>query len=81
MPFIPHTPEDTATMLERIGVRHMDDLFAAIPPPMRPKSFLLPEGLSEYEADAYFAETAGKNASGLISFMGAGVYDHAVPVQ
>ena len=79
MPYIPHTQEDTAAMLERIGVRHMDDLFAAIPTDMRPKSFALPHGLSEYETSAFFEDLAKRNTSDLISFMGAGVYDHAIP--
>lgn len=79
MPFIPHTPEDTATMLEAVGLKHMDDLFAYIPADMRPKSFNLPEGLSEQETLARMQELASKNASGLTSFLGAGAYDHAVP--
>ncbi len=49
MPFIPHTPDDTAAMLKSVGAAHMDDLFADIPPAMRPKSFALPGGASEYE--------------------------------
>lgn len=79
MPYIPHTPEDTAAMLEAVGLKHMDDLFAYIPADMRPKSFDLPPGLSEHEALTRMRELAEKNASGLISFMGAGAYDHAVP--
>lgn len=80
MPFIPHTSEDTAAMLERVGLKTLDDLFAYIPQDMRPKSFALPDGLSEHEALARMQELAQKNACGLTSFMGAGAYDHAVPV-
>lgn len=79
MPFIPHTPEDTAAMLAAVGLKHMDDLFAYIPAQMRPQSFDLPEGLSEQEALARMQEMAAKNACGLVSFLGAGAYDHAVP--
>ena len=79
MPFIPHTPEDTAAMLEAIGLKHMDDLFAYIPADMRPKSFDLPPGLTEHEAMTRMRELSEKNACGLTSFMGAGAYDHAVP--
>lgn len=79
MPFIPHTPEDTAAMLEAVGLKHLDDLFAYIPAAMRPKSFDLPEGLSEHEALVRMQELAAKNAAGLTSFLGAGAYDHAVP--
>ena len=79
MPYIPHTPEDTAFMLNSIGVRRLDDLFADIPLSMRPKSFELPAGLSEHETMARFDELSAKNKNGLISFLGAGAYDHAVP--
>ncbi len=79
MPFIPHTPEDTEAMLERIGLKHLDDLFTDIPDSMRPKSFRLPEGLSEHDAMARLCEMSARNTSGLNSFLGAGAYDHAVP--
>lgn len=79
MPFIPHTQEDTTVMLERIGLQHLDELFAFIPEYMRPKSFALPAGLTEYETLARLEEMAGKNALNLVSFMGGGVYDHAIP--
>ncbi|MDR2489607.1 MAG: aminomethyl-transferring glycine dehydrogenase subunit GcvPA [Desulfovibrio sp.] len=78
MPFIPHTPEDAAAMLERIGVKHLDDLFADIPTSMRPQSFALPEGLAEHEVMARLCNLSADNAHGLISFLGGGVYDHAV---
>ena len=29
--YIPHTPEDIARMLERIGVKSVDDLYADVP--------------------------------------------------
>ena len=78
MPYIPHTSEDTAAMLKRIGVKSLDELFADIPADMRPKSFDLPEGMSEHETMARLMELSGKNA-GVVSFLGAGAYDHAVP--
>ena len=79
MPFIPHTTEDIAAMLKCIGVKHLDDLFADIPASMRPQSFNLPEGLSEHETMTRLYEMSAKNNTGLISFLGAGAYDHAVP--
>lgn len=79
MPYIPHTPEDTAAMLDRIGLGHLDDLFAYIPQEMRPKSFALPEGLSEHETLAHMRHLSEKNTPGLISFLGAGAYDHTIP--
>lgn len=79
MPYIPHTPEDTTAMLETIGLKHLDDLFAYIPADMRPQSFHLPDGLAEHEALARMQELADKNARDLTCFMGAGAYDHVVP--
>ena len=79
MPFIPHTAEDTAAMLKRIGVATLDDLFADIPPAMRPRHFDLPDGLSEYETFASLADMAERNRKPRASFLGAGVYDHVIP--
>ena len=79
MPFIPHTPEDTAAMLDSVGLKTMDDLFAYIPADMRPKSFNLPEGLSEYEAQARMCQLAHGNHTHMTSFLGAGAYDHIIP--
>jgi glycine dehydrogenase subunit 1 len=79
MPFVPHTQEDLKAMLDVIGVTTMEDLFADIPANMRPKSFELPEGMSEMEVCSYFEELAGKNRTDLVSFLGAGFYDHHIP--
>ena len=79
MPYIPHTSEDTEAMLQRIGVHSLDALFADIPLEMRPKNFDLPEGLPEHEVMARLAAMSSKNSERYISFLGAGVYDHAVP--
>lgn len=79
MPYIPHTSEDTAAMLRRVGVSSLDELFALIPEDMRPKSFDLPAGLAEHEVMDLLSGMAEKNAGGLVSFLGAGVYDHAIP--
>ena len=79
MPFIPHSPEDTAAMLQRIGVSGIDELFADIRPDMQPKSFDLPLGLSEHETVAAMERMAAANpAADCVSFLGGGVYDHAV---
>ena len=79
MPFTPHTTEEIQSMLDVIGVRTIDDLFAAIPADMRPKSFDLPEGMSEMDVCSFFEELAGKNDTDYISFLGAGFYNHYIP--
>lgn len=79
MPYIPHTAAETREMLDRIGVRTLDDLFADIAPSMRPKSFNLPQGQSEAEVLARFTRLAQKNNLDVVSFAGAGFYDHYIP--
>ena len=79
MPFIPHTQQELEAMLDVVGVKSMDDLFADIPPAMRPKSFNLPEGLSEFEACSYMEKLAGHNKCDTISFVGGGFYSHSIP--
>lgn len=79
MPYIPYTEEQVKEMLEVIGVKSIADLFADIPEELRPKSFNLPEGKSEFEVITHLKNLAQKNNSKLITFLGAGFYDHYIP--
>ncbi|MBN2139467.1 MAG: aminomethyl-transferring glycine dehydrogenase subunit GcvPA [Desulfovibrionaceae bacterium] len=79
MPFVPHTQEEVRAMLRTIGADSIQDLFAELGPEMRPKSFDLPEGKSEMEVLAHMERLANRNLSGLVSFLGAGFYDHYIP--
>ncbi len=78
MPFIPHTPQQQQEMLDEIGLT-MQGLFADIPAELMPKSFNLPEGLSEQEVRNRLADLAGKNSVDLTLFLGGGFYDHFIP--
>jgi len=79
MPYVPHTPEDIRRMLDVIGAPSVASLFDEIGPDMRPKSFDLPGGKSEMDVLAHMEALADKNASGQVSFLGAGFYDHHIP--
>ncbi|MDR2891964.1 MAG: aminomethyl-transferring glycine dehydrogenase subunit GcvPA [Deltaproteobacteria bacterium] len=79
MPYIPHNDEETSEMLKVVGVKSLDDLFAYIPKEMRPKSFDLPSGLTEYETATRLAGLAASNCLPGASFAGAGFYDHVIP--
>lgn len=79
MPYTPHTPDEIQQMLGVIGVKSIDDLFADIPADMQPRSFDIPEGLSEMEVCARLERMAAKNKIDLVSFLGAGFYDHHIP--
>ncbi len=79
MPYVPHTEKQTQKMLERIGAGSVKDLFADIGPAMRPKSFNIPAGLSEMEVLSHMEGLAAKNKVDVVSFLGAGFYDHYIP--
>ncbi len=79
MPFVPNTDEQIRSMLDAVDVPSMEALFADIPESMRPKSFDLPPGLSEMEVCRHIESLAAKNKTDLISFLGAGFYDHHIP--
>ncbi len=79
MPFIPHTENEVRHMLDAIGVKTLDDLFADIQPSMRPQSFNVPQGRHEMDVCAHLEALAGKNAANLGNFLGAGFYDHYIP--
>ncbi len=79
MNYVPHTDKDRQEMLQAIGVKSMGDLFRDIAPALRPKSFDIPEGKSEFEVSRFIHKLARKNATDLINFVGAGFYDHYIP--
>ncbi|MCK4575506.1 aminomethyl-transferring glycine dehydrogenase subunit GcvPA, partial [candidate division WOR-3 bacterium] len=82
MPYIPNTDEDRKEMLRRIGVSSFDELLSEIPEELRFNGeYNLGKELSEYEAKKELEHIACKNRTTkeLISFLGAGVYDHFIP--
>jgi len=79
---VPHSDEDVRDMLAAVGATSVDDLFHEIPAHVRlDRPLDLPEGLSEDELFGEVAALAARDvpASELVSFLGAGVYDHYVP--
>jgi len=81
MTYIPHSPKEREEMLKTIGVEKLEDLFEAIPAAHRYPDLDLPPAISEMEAAAELSEIAAANETTgeLISFLGAGVYDHYIP--
>lgn len=82
MRYIPHTPEEIQSMLQTIGVKSVEDLFAGIPEEDRFQSELpLPEAVTESELFEELRQLADKNINLTegISFIGAGAYHHYVP--
>jgi glycine cleavage system P protein (glycine dehydrogenase) subunit 1 len=79
MPYGPHTPEERARMLARVGAASIDALFADIPAAVRVDGLDLPEPESELELSARLERSAAQNRTDLASFLGAGVYHHFIP--
>src|SRR5579872_34787 len=68
-------------MLDVIGARSLDDLFAYLPPEVRlNRPLSIAPGKSEYEIVDYFRARGAENANGYACFLGAGVYNHYRPV-
>ena len=79
MPFIPHTPEDVAGMLQVIGAGSIAELFDEIPPELLAAPITaLPDALSEMEVGRLLAERAATDGRPL-NFIGAGAYEHHIP--
>jgi glycine dehydrogenase subunit 1 len=79
--YIPNTDADRTAMLETIGVRSIDELFADIPSGARARELDLPAPLSEMEAVRHMRELADQNLDlgRFACFLGAGAYRHYIP--
>ncbi|MDD3375625.1 MAG: aminomethyl-transferring glycine dehydrogenase subunit GcvPA [Candidatus Omnitrophica bacterium] len=77
--FVANTKNEVQEMLKVIGAKSIDDLFLDIHSRHQPKSFNIPNGLSEFEVLERIRSIASKNDARLVSFLGAGFYDHYVP--
>ena len=81
MPYLVHSEEDRASMLESIGVKSMDDLLVDIPQSLRIGALELPDGLSEYETMSQIALLGARNRvfPDRLTFRGGGVYRRFIP--
>jgi glycine dehydrogenase subunit 1 len=80
--YIPHTTKDRQKMMDFLGIKHTDELFADIPESLRLKKPLqLQNAMSELALERHMRKLAGKNTdlSQVISFLGAGSYEHYQP--
>lgn len=81
MTYVPHTDADREAMLKAIGKKQIEDLFEAVPARYRFPELDLPEGISEMEAmdELQTLSMANETTRELVSFLGAGAYNHYVP--
>ena len=79
--FFPHTETDREAMLRTIGVQRVADLFQAVPAAQRFPKLELPSAMTEMEILAELNDLAWANSTArdLISFLGAGAYNHYTP--
>jgi len=79
--FLPHTDADREAMLRTIGVKKIKDLFEGLPGEHLFPELDLPPGVTEMEALAELQHIADANETTgeLISFLGAGAYNHYSP--
>ncbi|OIK11758.1 glycine dehydrogenase (aminomethyl-transferring) [Bacillus sp. MUM 116] len=81
--YLPMTEEDKRVMLETIGVSSVDELFSDIPEQVRFKGeYNIKAAKSEPALMKELLKLADRNADlkRNVSFLGAGVYDHYMPV-
>jgi glycine cleavage system P protein (glycine dehydrogenase) subunit 1 len=93
MRYLPHTPEEIQAMLAAAGLRSVDELFDSIPEGVRARAAIdfapalgnddapPPGGDDEPHLMRHVAELAARNTGGgMLSFLGAGAYDHVFPL-
>ena len=77
--YFPHTPADIAAMLERCGMKSLEELYSDVPESLKLKrDYELQPQMSEKEVRDFFEELAVRNQP-LTCFAGAGFYDHYTP--
>ena len=82
MRYLPKSESERREMLDTIGVETVEDLFAHLPEDVRLNRPLnIAPGKSEYEIVDYFRARGDETATGFVSFLGAGVYNHFRPVM
>lgn len=77
MKYIPHTPDEVASMLKTIGVEKVSDLFPKAL--QQPETFDFPKPHSEIEIRKNILALASKNHVNMNSFLGGGAYAHYIP--
>ncbi|TVR08733.1 MAG: aminomethyl-transferring glycine dehydrogenase subunit GcvPA [Salinarimonadaceae bacterium] len=84
MRYLPLSPDDRAEMLAKIGVDHIDGLFADVPADkLLTEPLDLPRRKGEIEVERILGRMAARNvaASSVPFFVGAGAYKHHVPAS
>lgn len=77
--YFPHTESDLKAMMDKVGVKDLNGLYAQIPDTIRFKNeYQLPSEMSEMEVRQLFDKLGSQNRQ-MTCFAGYGVYDHYTP--
>ena len=77
--YFPHTESDLKAMMDKVGVKDLNDLYAQIPDAIRFKNeYQLPSEMSEMEVRQLFDKLGSQNRQ-MTCFAGYAVYDHYTP--
>ena len=77
--YIPNNLSERDQMLQAIGLKTVDELYAQIPDEIKVKELQLPGGMSELEVSRYIRKKADRNIRFKTIFRGAGAYHHYIP--
>ena len=77
--YFPHTEDDLKEMMERVGVKNFDELYAQIPENIRFKGDYQIDSTSTEEGVRHVFDMLGAQNKQLTCFAGYGVYDHTTP--
>jgi glycine cleavage system P protein (glycine dehydrogenase) subunit 1 len=79
--FLPHTDQDREAMLKIIGASSLEELFQVVPARHRFPELNLPPSLTEMEvvSELKVISDANESTDDLITFLGAGAYNHFIP--
>ncbi len=80
-PYLPLTAEERAQMLKTIGTERIEELFKVIPSSIQTSAVFDLPAHNEVETAKIFNRWAEMNtpATKMVSFLGAGAYEHAIP--
>ena len=76
-----HTKADKEAMLKVIGIEKIEDLFQCLPDEGKFTTLNLPDGVTEMEAmdEMQYISSFNETTQELVSFLGAGAYNHFIP--
>ena len=77
--YLTNTPREEKEMLEKIGVKSVEDLFSDIPSELKLRKLEMEKGLSQQETLDLFQGIAAKNTRYDCVMRGAGAYRHYIP--